>query len=336
MNVLLLRTWIVNIGNAFIEKGARALVRAAIPDANIVESSGYPNLVGARRSRPSISMPIADTLTERLHHGFTGTGNVQDNPRNIAELVDVDVAVLPGCTLYSHVLDPYASTLESLREDGIPLIFLGAGGSDYNTETREYVSRRLRGLEPDGIVTRDSTAYEKYGDLAEAAHDGIDCAFYLPDWHRPVDSTQKLTALTFDKHPEPEIGTEHPVFRPCHTPFGTTLPFDRLSRRLNQRRNTRRPFRSRNRYVSDLVTDYLFIYANAAQTHSDRIHACVPALAYGKRAKFYYDTPRAKLFDRVLDQDITTNMVSLDPNRLSRLKKEQTESFEEMVESAID
>ena len=322
-----------NIGNGFIDKGARALIQSALPDANIIEVSGYPNLVATRRKTPTLPTDFGRRFSNNLQQNLSGSGGVQQNPLNIAELTDVDLAVLPGCTLYEHVLEPYRPVLERLHENDVPLILLGSGGGDYNPDTRKYVEEQLNYMEPAALITRDSTAFQHYAHLAEIAHDGIDCAFFIDEWHTPPKSTKPVTALTFDKIPEPSMkfDSEKQVFRPCHTPHGITIPFDRPLRRLNQYRNTRNPFQDNDRFVSDILTDYLFIYGNAEQTHSDRIHACVPALVYGNEAQFYYETPRAKLFDRVLDEDIQSSTVSLDKSKLEDMKKSQVEAFREAV-----
>jgi len=84
-----------------------------------------------------------------------------------------------------------------------------------------------------------------------------------------------------------------------------------------------------NVFVSDLVTDYLFLYANADVVRSDRIHACLPALTYGNRAQFYFDTPRANLFDRVpIDGDATSEPVRFDMDDLEREKDAQVDALE--------
>jgi len=96
---------------------------------------------------------------------------------------------------------------------------------------------------------------------------------------------------------------------------------------------SRRRCSRRRTSVSDLVTDYLFLYANADVVRSDRIHACPPALTYGNcRAQFYFDTPRANLFDRVLiDGDATSEPVRFDMDDLEREKDAQVDALEEGI-----
>ncbi len=51
--------------------------------------------------------------------------------------------------------------------------------------------------------------------------------------------------------------------------------------------------------ASDEPFTYLTTYAHAELTLSDRVHACVAAIAYGRPAMLFTSTPRAHLFDRV-------------------------------------
>lgn len=41
MDILIQRSWLTNLGNGFIDKGAKALVESVFPDANVFETSGY-------------------------------------------------------------------------------------------------------------------------------------------------------------------------------------------------------------------------------------------------------------------------------------------------------
>ncbi len=58
-------------------------------------------------------------------------------------------------------------------------------------------------------------------------------------------------------------------------------------------------YRGLNGFVSDEPFSYCAIYASAALTLSDRVHACVAALAYEKPAMLFTQSPRWHLFDRL-------------------------------------
>jgi polysaccharide pyruvyl transferase WcaK-like protein len=80
-------------------------------------------------------------------------------------------------------------------------------------------------------------------------------------------------------------------------------------------------FRYSNSFVADIPESYLDIYANADLTLSDRIHACVMTLAYGKYAMLFSRTNRSKLLDRVGADDITKKPVKLDMEVLTKEKE---------------
>jgi len=71
-------------------------------------------------------------------------------------------------------------------------------------------------------------------------------------------------------------------------------------------------FRFSNSFVSDVPYSYIDIYANSNLTLSDRVHACVATLSYGKSAMFFSNTKRSKLLDRVGADLIYSKPVKLD------------------------
>ena len=76
---------------------------------------------------------------------------------------------------------------------------------------------------------------------------------------------------------------------------------------------------------SDYPLDYLFIYRNAVETHSDRVHACIPTLSFGNKAQLYSDSPRVALFENVgiSLNEIKHRPVTLDKGRLKELQDRQ-------------
>lgn len=332
MQITLLRTWEVNIGNGFIDKGAKMAIERAFPDADIVEVSGYPNLAASRRDAGFLPDPPLISNTPSYGTQW-GDDSSLSNVANVADFVDTDLAVLPGCILYDHVLERYAPVFESLKERDIPIILLGAGGWDYGRTTAKYVREFIDAIGPAGIITRDSDAYETYQNDVERSYDGIDCAFYIDEWYQPPEANQELVMATFDKGEEPQIATDKQIVRADHHPIG--YPNGDIWMQYNKYKEQTEFFDQENIIVSDLLEDYLFFYANATQTHSDRIHACVPTLAYGNSAKFWHETPRGGLFDRVFDEDITEKALTLDEEKIEAEKQKQAETLRQMAKDAI-
>lgn len=363
MRILLLRTWLTNIGNGFIDKGAKALIQSTFPEAEITEVSGYSKhltyrRITSKRLLPSIEHRVDNTLSslqrgkiqkkvsevglvllrlikeELLQQGIISrpdegidsfdqskSDRLQKNIVDLSDLVDVDLAILPGCILYPHVFERYKTALTKLRRRNIPLIFLGAGGGNYSMETQKYIDEVIKELKPHALITRDRTAYECYQDKFPYSYDGIDCAFFIDWWKKPQQSNTDFDVFTFDKTKEPSIDSSREIIRANHNPlFRGPLGL-----------NSRLFFEKENAFFSDTIEDYLFLYSNSKNTHSDRIHACIPALVYGNSARFHYETPRANLFDRILDDDITEKLVSINQKKLERERQNQSEALKEAV-----
>jgi len=80
-------------------------------------------------------------------------------------------------------------------------------------------------------------------------------------------------------------------------------------------------YRQPNAVASDEPFTYFTIYANAALTLSDRVHACIVTLAYGRPAMLFTPSPRSRLFARLGLEDIKERPVTLDPSLLAREKQ---------------
>lgn len=93
----------------------------------------------------------------------------------------------------------------------------------------------------------------------------------------PLD-LPRYAALNFDTTPEPRLDLKGlKIIRTHHSCFGLTPP------EYAEHPDT---------LISDIPFDYLTLYAQAEEVHSDRVHACVAALSYGRSAQLYHPTPR--------------------------------------------
>lgn len=328
--ILLLRTWLSNIGNGFIEKGSHSILEQAFPDAEIIEASGYSNYVG--------DLEASYGLTQKI--GLDRSNNKRwDHPDrervlNIAEFLDPDAIVLPGCVLYDWALRKYATTFRRLPTDEVPVVFLGAGGGNYESSTQETIKEAFLEFDVDALLTRDTQAYECYSDAVPFSYNGIDCAFFIDEYISPPESSTPFTLHTFDKMDEPEgLNSQNPIIRPNHAPL--SYPHEIHIRAEMEELLGQSEFSGENLFYSDSIDDYLFFYSNAEVTHTDRVHAAVPTLVYGGSARFYYETPRANLFDRVLSEDITQTTVSIDEERLEKEKANQVSAVRKAITTAM-
>ncbi len=75
-------------------------------------------------------------------------------------------------------------------------------------------------------------------------------------------------------------------------------------------------YRQPNGLCSDEPYTYFTIYSQTELTLSDRVHACVMSLAYGRPAMLFHPTPRGHIFERVGMEAIRDKPVKLDPTYL--------------------
>ena len=297
MRILVLGTQLSNIGNGIISRGAVAAVKRAFPDAEVIHSSAF-------------SYYLADVAVEN-----GGDERLRRNSVAVGDFLEPDVALFSGCILYPHPLRRHLPLLKRLDREGIPIGFLGVGGNDYEAETVSMVTDFLSKIDPEILTTRDQAAYDAYSDAFAEATLGIDNGFFISDWYDPPEADIEFVVATLDKTEYDVPDTEHPIVRPHHAPFdllrdvyegagviGGGLKLGRQVFSPNELENAYDALGEGNLFVSDNIKDYLFFYKNAARTYTDRVHAAVPALVYGNQVKFSYNTPRAKLFNGVVEE----------------------------------
>lgn len=324
MKITLLNTWKTNIGNGFIDKGAKIILESAFPESEITEVSGYQLHV-------SNSLQSLRDLISGNQSNLSGSKGLE--PFSIAELINTDLAVLPGCTLTEHILETYSPVLDMFAEKDIPILFLGAGSSDFSLGSQNIVEDILDEFPNIGMISRNPDVFDMYSDSFDSSKKGIDCAFFINDWYSPPSSTESFIASTFDKTEEVDTDFPERVIRPNHTPFGIPHRSTKFQSRIisisDEFSN------GDNTFISDRLKDYLFIYANASKTYSDRIHACVPALAYGNQAKFCYDSKRVNLFDMVSEKSIEDDLISISKESLKNEKAKQIKYTKEIVDGLV-
>lgn len=80
-------------------------------------------------------------------------------------------------------------------------------------------------------------------------------------------------------------------------------------------------FRKPNSYVADIPEGYLHIYKNSKLTISERVHACVPAIAFGNYAWLISKSKRVNLFSRIGIPEILEHPVKGDMQLIEDEKK---------------
>lgn len=82
-------------------------------------------------------------------------------------------------------------------------------------------------------------------------------------------------------------------------------------------------YKQANSIASDEPFTYFTVYANTELTLSDRVHACVATLAYGKPAMLFTPSPRSYLFDRLGVGGLRKRPVTLDLEMLEQERQNE-------------
>ncbi len=336
--------WSVNIGNAFFQLAGYKVLRELFPQDEISlipEQPGYPSYWNRRGGNPAHHFDYVNTLKP-------------------------DYLVLMGPVFRREMFSIWGDSLERLMRSGTKLVLLGVGAMTYDEDDIQLYRSFLARFCPTLMVTRDSDTFNLLGDLAEHALDGIDFAFFLSDYYpvHAIDALVNAIALNFDKIPEPEITiisnstaqqstfefagdrwqVKSPRFRSWlarSSRYGMFLEgvlfagnnLEKIGKydvvRLDHRPHPMvrsKTYRSPGMMVNDTPYPYLDIYGNAALTLTDRVHAAVAALQYGKPAMLFSASPRVRLLARLGLEEIVNQPVWLD-RALLKAEKEKIKAF---------
>jgi len=312
--------WVTNIGNAFIHFGAKALIKEALPNSIVGFASGMPRWFF--RDAMSFSLKRNKFFKKKKTIKHYPTGSVMDNAIDLTGEIDSDLLIITGMTLCEEFIEISGPPLRNATKSGTKVLFLGAGGSKYTNEEKMKVVEFFNEIKPIGLITRDRETYSLYKNEANNTFDGIDCGFFVYKEFSPMRlRIPNYVVSTFDKIPEPKIDlmgrtlirSHHTCWRPIPTNY------------VNQE----------STLISDLPEDYLNLYANADEVHSDRVHACVAALAYGRPARFYNTTPRASLFKSLEIDDINRKLITIEPELILEKQSKQLNYLKKCLENFL-
>ena len=274
-----------NIGNGFIDLGAEAALMKALPlNAELFKVSSNANFAATMgqmfmlKENPIINwlwVHIMQRAAKKLHDRSYKTVKTQ-NIFSMASMVKCDYFIIPGCVLTVPFFTIYGDLIKRKAEQGSKIIFLGASGNFYTEYEVKFVSEYLRKLRPYAIMTRDILAYKYYANFTKNSYNGIDNVFFVNLLNLPQIDTD-LTPYVVLNIEEPKhyrikeelknIFKEKNIVYSYHKPF----PYTKVSKLVKN-----------GVIVSDNPMDYLLLYRNASEVYSDRVHACIPTLAFGK------------------------------------------------------
>jgi polysaccharide pyruvyl transferase WcaK-like protein len=311
-------SWPQNIGNAFFDFGAEAIIRAAFPTAEIYRVGGavhwmFNNSDRTRRGK-----------LNRLVRKFSPISHpINGNSIEIGQFAELDLLVFAGMSLCEEFAANNGPTFLNASKNGVAVLGLGAGGSLYTTRESEKFSEFFNKIERAAVITRDDDSYEMFKGKIKNIQKGIDCAFFLPEYyHIPKVYPKNYSVLTFDSTRIPKYleAIDSQKFYAHHDLWGP------LNRKYISKPGT---------LVSDVPEDYLTLYGNCDTTYSDRVHACIASLAYGNKAQLFSDTPRKALFARLGLEDITSKVVSVDVSLLKEAKIQQISVTRNIVSEIV-
>lgn len=310
-----------NIGNAFFYEGVHHVFRKLLPEARLIPA------------------PIAPFTP------YTLRGALEKNALNLTDHLapDFDAVVLAGPVMDRRFEQNFGGLLRTAKAAGKPIILLSIGGVHYNDVEIAHCRKILQEVQPDILITRGGKAHATYGDCAKQSYAGICFAFFCKDYHEGFNPTglAPYISLCFDYRAEPKLD-------PNLLKVGDALPVD--SMRINSRigklgyffdstkickldnlnivRLHHKPSKSasqifkRSNMVSDFnVGTYLSIYKNTELTLSDRLHAVVVSLAFGKPAGLLLRSERSEVLGRVNAKHVIGKIGMLD---MAMIDDEQT------------
>lgn len=300
--------WPTNIGNAFIDLGALELLKKAIPNSQIFFSSEMP--------RWFFSYGMEKRFFISHNEKFA------KNALDIGEHTICDLVVISGMAMCEEFIKINGDTLINQSNKGIPILFMGTGAEKYSIREKKYFSQFLCKLKNIGLISRDDDSYNEYFELFNFAYKGIDCAFFLNDAYCPqkLDISDYIV-YTFDSQNIPKSNFSEELKIYAH--HNSLLHISKSDIKLE------------NTLISDIPYDYLALYCNAKEVHSDRVHACIATLSYGNFAKLYNKTRRKKLFEKVCSGNINENLVKIDEKLIIKEKESMLKNVSTTIHSMM-
>lgn len=315
---LYIGSWPQNIGNAFFDLGGKAILKEAFPEAQFYNLGGAVHwmFMASRRDREGrVLSKVRKMLGKELY---------SENSFEIGQYADVDLMVFCGMSMCKEFVDNNAKTFIEASKRGVATLGLGAGAALYSDPDISPFADFINSLPNAAIITRDDDTFSLFSKRVKNIWSGIDCAFCLPEYYTPPRlDLPEYDVVNFDAGPIPQsINHEGRLVLHTHHDLWGPLAADYTSKP--------------NTLVSDVPEDYLTLYSQVCETHSDRVHACVASLTYGNKARLYSKTPRKALFEKVGLPRITQETSKINQDQLAELKAAQIAQTRKFVEQLMN
>lgn len=335
--VIMVGYWSTNIGNSFFQLGAEYLIKQVCPDDRVVALSDQPGYWNVKQGNPPHAIDyLAHVDMDYLV--ILGPYLRPEYPKiwqpTLRKLVNRGVKII---VLSAGMMDYSESTIEQSRRwltEIPPHIFITRDSETYSL-FGDLATHAMDGVDVATFVSDIhqplSTTLPPY---VVFNFDQIPEPIVNIDEGGVIQKNEEVirlngSALKFS-FPEKELGLAHRykpyLFLRSLLPHRTSVPESiagKLIIRTDHRFNPmfiRKSYAAPNSFVSDVPQTYLNLYANTEATFSNRVHACVATLAYGKPAKLFSKSPRAYLLDRLGAKDIRQALTTIDTEWLVQEK----------------
>lgn len=298
----------------------------------IVENSTWNN-VGDGFYQTSLYMILKSLLPEGqiamgdgpLDRAFRPSRMFARNAFDIRGEQAADLYCFSGPILNATFMKHYAPLIERISGRGAAYMLLSIHGSP-GLAIHDEIKSFLRKYPPIAFSSRTRQTFDKYRDAVDEPYNGV-CAAFFVSLVCPVaslDADHDFVVYSFYSRLEPRVSfsidgngtidlnsvqvsdSATPLWRfsrhfewlrrlpSCSGSFQIVRPAHDLSYKFSHLN-----FAKPNSFLSYNPLSYLSLYSGGALTVSDRVHACVAALSYGKPAVLVGKWDRAALFDRL-------------------------------------
>lgn len=308
-------SWPQNIGNAFFDLGAEAIIRTLMPNALITRTGGAVHWMFNNSSTSSKSY-----LGRGIRKVFPEFHTENGNSIEISSIGKFDLIVFAGMSMTTEFVRNNARSLIAANRNGAAILGLGTGASSYSKNETQVFAKFFNSLDNSAIVTRDRETYENFLPYLKNISSGIDSAFFLPEFFTPPELViENFDMFVFDniRLPKNLVADKKTLY--AHHDMWGPLPKKYVSKK--------------DTLVSDVPEDYLSLYANCHTVYSDRVHACVATLAYGNAAKLFTNSPRKSLFKEVGAEEIGNKIVTLNQESFGKWKAQHLQNVSLVIDS---
>lgn len=346
--------WAQNIGNAFFNVGGRWILDQVFGEGNVSEiqdQPGYRTFHNQSKGNPSTAFQLIERLDVDyvVLQGpmFTTTFRALWAPAFKAFRERGVKVILLSAAFFRYTEEEIRSATEFLAE--YPPAMISTRDAKSYELVKDVCEHTYNGIDSAFFVPKAYTPVKLVGDPYVAVN--FD-QYPEPRIHVAPDQaslgSNGKTDVSFEALGQwwglqnPKLQTWFSKAGQWQCYLGAKIDFRSLPDRVGSYEIVRPEHRSnphmtwkiygrKNGIVSDEPFTYFSVYANAELTISDRVHACVATLAYGKPAMLCHPTPRGHLFARVGLEDVRVRPVLLDQEMVEGERQKEVEFLKQAV-----